>query len=90
MISVTTSQPTPETVTTRLAELAERGGSAGVPKRDVFALAKECADLPPGSIEELLEHADHDTRVAAVSIMDFQARRRKLPPGRRRRHLRDR
>jgi hypothetical protein len=54
------------------------------PMREVFALAKAFVDLPPDQIEILLESPIHEIRVGAVSIMDFQARRKRTPEGRRR------
>lgn len=63
---------------------AADGDDAVVPYRDVFALAKEFIDTPPEEIERILDSDDHQTRVGAVSIMDFQARRRATPPERRR------
>jgi hypothetical protein len=50
-----------------------------VPMRDVFTLAKAFIDLPLHEIETLLEDPVHEIRVGAVSIMDFQARRRRTP-----------
>lgn len=41
---------------------------------DVFALAKECVDMPLGEVAVLLDSSVHEVRVGAVSIMDFQAR----------------
>ncbi len=55
----------------------------GVRMGQVFALAKEFIDMPPGEIEKLLESPIHEVRVGGVSIMDFQARRKKTPPARR-------
>jgi 3-methyladenine DNA glycosylase AlkD len=52
--------------------------------RHIFALAKEFIGMPPEEIEALLEAAEHESRVGAVSIMDFQARRRDTPQSRRR------
>lgn len=52
--------------------------------RDVFALAKASIDLPLEEIENLLESPIHEARVGAVSIMDFQARRKRTPKARRR------
>jgi hypothetical protein len=54
------------------------------PMREVFALAKAFVDLSPDQIEILLENPIHEIRVGAVSIMDFQARRKRTPEGRRR------
>lgn len=51
--------------------------------RDVFALAKEFIDLPPAEIEELLENQIHEVRVGAVSVMDFQGRRKRTSDERR-------
>ena len=55
----------------------------GVRMGQVFALAKEFMDLPPDEIEKLLESPIHEVRVGAVSIMDWQARRKKTPERRR-------
>ena len=55
-----------------------------VPMRSIFALAKELSRMEPGQIELLLEASDHDARVGAVSVMDFQARDKKTPEARRR------
>ena len=60
------------------------GETPMIPYREVFALAKQFIDTPPHEIERLLDNDDHQTRVGAVSIMDFQARRRSTPPERRR------
>jgi len=66
----------------RLGDL--RAGGSDVPMRDIFALAKEFVGMDLGQIEILLEADDHELRVGAVSIMDFQARDRKTPETRRR------
>lgn len=47
-----------------------------LPMREVFALAKRFVDLDVDQIENLLDSPVHKVRVGAVSIMDFQARRR--------------
>lgn len=39
--------------------------------------------MPLDEVEKLLESSIHEVRVGAVSIMDFQARSRKTPEGRR-------
>ena len=44
---------------------------------DVFALAKACTDMPLSEVEILLDSPVHEARVGAVSIMDFQARRKR-------------
>lgn len=56
---------------------------AGVRMRDVFALAKEFVDMPPGEIESLLESPVHEVRAGALSIMDKAARRPRASPARR-------
>lgn len=55
----------------------------GVRMGQVFALAKEFIDMPPSEIEILLESPIHEVRVGAVSIMDWQARRKKTTVERR-------
>jgi len=50
---------------------------------EIFALAKRFIDLEPDQIEELLESPIQKVRVGAVSVMDFQARRRSTPASRR-------
>jgi 3-methyladenine DNA glycosylase AlkD len=49
----------------------------------IFALAKEFMDMPPGEIEKLLESPIHKVRAGAVSIMDWQARSKKTSAERR-------
>jgi hypothetical protein len=58
-------------------------GPVAVRMGDIFALAKRFIDLEPDQIEELLDSPIHEVRVGAVSIMDFQARRRTTPASRR-------
>ena len=55
----------------------------GVRMGRIFALAKEFIELPPEEMERLLESPVHEVRVGAVSIMDWQARRKKTPESRR-------
>jgi hypothetical protein len=64
-------------------EYGEGDEFMGVRMGQVFALAKESIDMPPGEIEKLLESPIHEVRVGAVSIMDWQARRKKTSEGRR-------
>jgi hypothetical protein len=61
-----------------------RTAHARIPMREVFALAKAFIDACPADIEALLDGPTHEHRVSAVSIMDFQARRRGTGPERRR------
>lgn len=56
---------------------ADQDEFIGVRMGEVFALSKEYIDLPLDEIETLLESPIHEVRVGAVSIMDFQARRKK-------------
>ena len=65
----------------RLPALAPDGER--VPMGRIFALAKEFLPMEPPQIESLLKSSDHAMRVGAVSIMDFQARRRGTPESRR-------
>ena len=62
----------------------EDGTSIQVRMGQVFALAKEFIDMPIREIETLLESPVHEVRVGAVSVMDFQARRKKTSDERRR------
>ena len=50
---------------------------------DVFALAKTCTDMLLSEVEILLDSPVHEVRVGAVSIMDFQARRKRTSAERR-------
>ncbi len=55
----------------------------GVGMGEVFKLAKEFINLPLDEIETLLGSPIHEVRVGAVSVMDFQARRKKTPAAQR-------
>ena len=55
----------------------------GVRMGQVFALAKEFVNMSLDEIEKMLESPIHEMRVGAVSIMDFQARKRKTDEKRR-------
>ncbi len=50
---------------------------------EIFALAKKYASLSLGEIEKLLESEYYEVRMGAVSIMDFQARDKKIGPAHR-------
>jgi 3-methyladenine DNA glycosylase AlkD len=56
----------------------------GLRMKVVFDLAKEFTDMPLDQVELLLESDVHEARVGAVSVMDFQARRKRTSPERRR------
>ena len=55
-----------------------------IPMGQLFDLAKDFVGASREEIEVLLDRPDHPPRVVAVSIMDFQARRKATPEGRRR------
>jgi 3-methyladenine DNA glycosylase AlkD len=63
---------------TGIGEYGEGDEFIGVRMGQIFDLAKEFIDLPLDEIEKLLESPIHEVRVGAVSVMDFQARRRKI------------
>ena len=44
----------------------------------IFKLAKQFSKMPPGEIEKLLDSDYYEARMGAVSIMDFQARDKKI------------
>jgi 3-methyladenine DNA glycosylase AlkD len=74
---------------TTVAQFIERLEALRAPNGDIgmgqiFALAKDCLNMPIAEIEALLESQIHEVRVGAVSIMDWQARDRKTPAERRR------
>jgi 3-methyladenine DNA glycosylase AlkD len=64
-------------------QYAEGDKFIGVRMGKVFALAKEFIEMPPREIEKLLESPIHEVRVGAVSIMDWQARNKKISAERR-------
>jgi hypothetical protein len=55
-----------------------------IPLGQLFALAKDFIGASPEQIEVLLDRPNHPPRVVAVSVMDFQARRKTTPDSRRR------
>ena len=55
----------------------------GVRMGHIFDLAKRYIEMPLDEIEALLESPIHEARVGAVSIMDWQARRKSTPEERR-------
>jgi 3-methyladenine DNA glycosylase AlkD len=52
----------------------------GVRMGTIFSTAKKFADMPLKEILKLLDSDFYEARVAAVSIMDFQARNKKTTP----------
>ena len=79
--------PVSTTAKQLIARLNELGSAEdeynNVTMGQVFSLAKDFMDMPPGEIEKLLESPVHKVRVGAVSIMDWQARSKKTPQVRR-------
>jgi hypothetical protein len=70
-----------------LQRAADASGSAQpgrIPMRQLFELAKDFVAASAADTEVLLDRPDHPPRVVAVSIMDYQARRKATPHGRRR------
>jgi 3-methyladenine DNA glycosylase AlkD len=57
--------------------------SIGARMGDVFALAKAFTDMPLDQVEVMLDSPVHEVRVGAVSVMDFQARKKRTSPERR-------
>lgn len=51
----------------------------GVSIGNVFPVAKGFVDMPLDDVEALLNDRRYEVRMAAVSIMDFKACRKKLP-----------
>jgi 3-methyladenine DNA glycosylase AlkD len=64
-------------------EYGEGDQFIGVRMGQVFALAKEFMEMSPNEIEKLLDSPIHEVRVGAVSIMDWQARSKKISAERR-------
>jgi 3-methyladenine DNA glycosylase AlkD len=64
-------------------QYAEGDKFIGVRMGQIFALAKEFMEMPPAEIEKLLDSPIHEVRVGAVSIMDWQARSKKISEERR-------
>ena len=52
----------------------------GVRMPKVFPIAKQFASLPLAEIGRILDDNRYEVRMAAVSVMDFQARRKTLDP----------
>lgn len=52
----------------------------GVSIGKIFPIAKKFTDMPLGDVEKLLDNRFYEVRMGAVSIMDFQARDKKITP----------
>jgi DNA alkylation repair enzyme len=68
----------------RAADASSAAQRGRLPMRQLFELAKDFVAASPEEIEILLDRPDHPSRVIAVSIMDFQARRKATPDDMRR------
>src|SRR5262245_16628895 len=55
----------------------------GVRIGSIFPVAKQFAHMPLAEVERLLESPYYEVRMGGVSIMDFQARDRRLSPDQR-------
>lgn len=61
-------------------ESGEANRFLGIRMSDIFALAKEFTWMPLNEVESLLNSECYEARMGAVSIMDFQARDKKISP----------
>jgi 3-methyladenine DNA glycosylase AlkD len=52
----------------------------GVSIGKIFPVAKKFVDMPLADVEKLLDNPYYEVRMGAVSIMDFQARKKKITP----------
>ncbi len=55
--------------------------SGAIPKREIFALAKDCEAMPVDEVVNLLKDSNVDHRLGAVSILDWKARNKKTSTG---------
>src|SRR5438046_2538631 len=83
-IGVLTSLPAkPTAASSKFYEHMDKGDQfLGVRMASIFDLAKQFKQMPPGEIEKLLNSEYYEQRMGAVSIMDFQARDKKVPDSR--------
>ena len=58
-------------------EIIAQEYQGSLPKRDVFALAKEFQHMPINEVIKLLQNENYDYRIGAVSILDWKARNKK-------------
>jgi len=58
-------------------EMISQEYSEGIPKREIFSLAKEFQFMPVLEVVKLLENKNSDYRLGAVSILDWKARNKK-------------
>jgi 3-methyladenine DNA glycosylase AlkD len=62
-------------------EKADGNKILGVRFASIFQLAKEFTNMDIKEVEKLLDNAHYEIRMGAVSIMDFQARSKKVTAG---------
>ena len=51
--------------------------SKGIPKRELFSLAKEFQQMPVNEVIKLLKNENQDYKLGAVAILDWKARNKK-------------
>lgn len=51
----------------------------GIPKREIFSLAKEFQFMPVPEVVDLLKDESSDHRLGAIAILDWKARNKKTP-----------
>ncbi len=56
----------------------EHGYRDGIPKIEIFKLAKESSSMPIPEVIKLLKNRNHDQRVGAVAILDWKARDKRV------------
>jgi len=54
-----------------------QGYTGGIPKREIFSLAKEYQQIPVLEVVKLLKDNQEDHRLGAISILDWKARNKK-------------
>lgn len=59
-------------------------GVLGVRMRTTFDIAKRFTALPPAEVDRLLDVPEYEPRLAAFCVLDFKARKAKLPEDERR------
>lgn len=52
--------------------------SGGIPKREIFSLAKEFQYMPVPEVVRLLKDENYDHRLGAVAILDWKARQKRI------------
>jgi 3-methyladenine DNA glycosylase AlkD len=68
-----------EPTAAKFLEQLKPNQSGKVRMGDIFKLAKVFIGMPLPEVAKLLKNETHEARVGAVSIMDFQARDKKVP-----------